>query len=173
MGRTGVADSHQIEGLLRQARPYYNKIREVELGSGMMGSCRNTLQALYDGLGGVTDNVNYFGGVSSIVGKSKTLLAIWGQVPGFDKLTRKRLVVWTHLPEPRKLPHLRASEIWYTSHQFCDMAEELDKWVVRWPKNNGGRVFANSFIDLCAGSPVGHMIDMIYNWELPDPRIDC
>ena len=172
MSITGVAKVDEIKQILRKIKPYYNQIRDVELGNGQMRHCRPQIEAIYEKLGGITDNVNYTGSESSIVGKSKTLLAIWGQTPGFDSLNRKRFVKWTHPPEPLKLPHLRSSEIWYKPTQFCDMIMELDDWVLRWRGSNNGKIFANSFSDLCPGLPVGRIIDMIYNWKLPDSRVD-
>ena len=172
MSRTGVAEVNKIMQILRNIKPYYDQVRDVKLGKGKIRGYGEQLEAIYEKLGGITDNVNYTGSESSIVGKSKTLLAIWGQTPGFDRLTRKRFSKWTHSPAPLDLPHLRASEIWYKPIQFCDMIEELDFWVLRWPESNNGRVFADSFSDLCPGLPVGRIIDMIYNWKFPDPRVD-
>jgi len=163
MSITGIAKVHQIEQILRKIRPYYNVIRNVELGSGRIGNYRAQLEAMYDKLDGITNNVDYTA-ASAIAGKSKTLLAIWGQTPGFDSLTRKNFLTWTHPPEPLRLPHLRSREIWYGPSQFCDMIVELDNWVSKWPANNGGKIFANSFTNLCSGLPVGRIIDMIYNW---------
>ena len=174
MKRTRIAKVKKIEDILRTVQPYYEEIRNISLGSGQIHKYRSQLQDIYEKLGGITNNaIDYSGNVSYIVGKSKTLVAIWGQVPGFDSLTTKNFVVWTHPPEPYKLPHLRSREIRYSPSQFCDMVEELDKWVLRWPESNNGRVFANSFSDLCPGLPVGRIIDMIYNFELPDPRVDA
>jgi hypothetical protein len=172
MGITGVAEVGKIEHILRNIRPYYDEIRRIPLGSGKIHQCRSQLECIYERLGGIANNADYTGSESSITGKSKTLLAIWGQTPGFDSLTRERFSRWTHPPAPLKLHHLRAGEIWYEPTQFCDMIEDLDKWVLRWPESNNGRVFADSFSDLCPGLPMGRIIDMIYNWKLSDPRVD-
>ena len=172
MSRTGVAKVDEIKQILRKIKPYYNEIRDAKLGNGKIRDYREQLKAIYEKLGGITDNVNYTGSESSIVGKSKALLATWGQTPGFDSLNRERFLKWTHTPEPLKHPHLRSREIWYEPTQFCDMIMELDDWVLRWSESNDGRIFADSFSDLCPGLPVGRIIDMIYNWKLPDPRVD-
>ena len=171
MGMTGVAKAPRIEDLLRSIKPHYDKIRHVELGSGGVSHYRDQLETIYKKLGGITNNVDYTGSESAIVGKSKTLMAIWGQTPGFDSLTRKRFVKWTHPPEPRTLPHLRSGGIWYEPSQYCDMLVALDDWVYRWSESNNGRIFSKSFSDLCPGLPVGRIIDMIYNWDLPDSRV--
>jgi hypothetical protein len=173
MGITGVAESHQIENLLRRVRPYYGGIRDIKLGDGKILQHRDHIEAIYSGLDGITNRVDYpNGSKSSITGKSKTLLAIWGQTPGFDSLTRKRFLKWTHLPEPRYLNHLCRGERWYEPSEFYDMITQLDDWVSKWPESNNGRIFADSFSDLCPGLPVGRIIDMIYNWKFPDPRVD-
>jgi len=166
MGRRGIAEAYQIEELLRNIRPFYDEIRSVKLGNGEMCHYRKQLEAIYKGLDGITNRKDYPDGSKSyITGKSKTLLAIWGQTPGFDSLTRKRFVKWTHPPEPRTLPHLRSGGIWYEPSQYCDMLVALDDWVYRWSESNNGRIFADSFSNLCPGLPVGRIIDEIYNWD--------
>jgi len=163
MGITGVAGVNGIEHILMNIRPYYEKIRSITLGSGKIHRFRNELACVYEGLGGITNNVDYTGNVSAIVGKSKTLVAIWGQIPAFDSINRKNFVKWTHPPAPLMLPHLRIREIWYKSNEFCDMIFELDNWISKWPANNSGRIFSQSFSNLCPNTPVGRIIDMIYN----------
>lgn len=167
-----VATIRQMEEILGEV-PHYDEIRNVKLGSGRISDYRDQLQALYKKLDGVTNrNKHLDGSKSSITGKSKTLLAIWGQTPGFDSLNRTRFRRWTHLPEPRKLFYLRRKDVWYEPSEFYSILAELDDWVLRWPESNNGRIFADSFCDLCPGLPVGRIIDMIYNWKLADPRVD-
>jgi hypothetical protein len=163
MGITGVAVDSQLQHILKNIRPYYDRIRSITLGSGVIHQFRSELEIIYQGLGGVTNNIDYTGSESSIVGKSKTLVAVWGQTPGFDSKNRKNFVKWTRPPTPLVLRHLRASEIWYEPTQFCDMILELDEWVSKWPASNSGMIFSQSFNQLCPNTPVGRLIDMIYN----------
>jgi hypothetical protein len=169
---TGIAEVYRIEQILREIRPYYNEIQPVSLGSGKIHLFRDQLESIYERLSGITNTCHHNGQVSSIVGKSEVLMAIWGQVPGFDSLIRKRFERWTHLPAPEKLPYLSAEKMWYQPDQFCDIVEELDSWVLAWPKNNDGRIFSESFSDLGPGLPPGRQIDIIYHWKMPDPRVD-
>ena len=169
MKRTGVARPDEIKGLLENVRQSYQGIRDIVLGDGKITHIRNEIQAIYNGLDGITNRIQLPNRrVSSITGKSKVLLAIWGQTPGFDRLTRRRFVKWTHLPDNLPLPHLSAGNQWYEPHEFCDMIEEVDGWIVEWPRSNGGA----SFSELLAGTPMGRIIDMIYSWKMPDHGVD-
>jgi hypothetical protein len=130
MKRTGIAQIHNIERILRNVRQDYYKIHRIELGSKKICHYRANIEAIYAGLDGITNLEKYPNGSRSyITGKSKTLLAIWGQTPGFDRLTRKNFLRWTHPPAPLDLNHLRRGEEWYTPSQFCDMIVQLDEWV--------------------------------------------
>ncbi len=172
MRLTGVAETEKIEQILRDIQPYYKMISNVSLGEGLIQSYRCELEAVYKRLGGITNNANHHDNESSIVGKSEALMAVWGQVPGFDSLIRTRFEKWTHSPAPEKLPFLSIEEIWYSPSQFSAMIEELDNWVLAWPRNNDGKSFVSSFSDSCPGIPVGRLIDIIYHWKLPDPWVD-
>ena len=166
MRQTGIAEIKQIKGILGSIRQYYDQIRSVELGHGKVRSYSKQLEAIYDGLDGITNHRDFPNGSKSyITGKSKTLLAIWGQTPGFDRFTRKNFLKWTHPPEPLYLKHLQRGEEDYNPPQFCEMIAELDEWVLKWSTNNGGRSFTSSFSHLCPSLPVGRIIDEIYNWE--------
>ena len=112
--------------------------------------------------------VDYAGKDSSVTGKSKAIMAIWGQNPGFDSRTRWWFERWTHLPDPAKLPHLKIHERYYTASQYADMLIALNGWILKWPNNNNSKYFSSSFKDLCPGIPAGRLIDMIYNQEIPD-----
>jgi hypothetical protein len=163
MAQTGIAPVSKITGLLDNLAPSYNSIKLAKLGSGKMYGFRKDIDAIYSGLDGVTNLVDFPDGrKSSITGKSKVLLAIWGETPGFDRLTRRRFLSWSYPPAPLYLPCLRRGKVWYTPQEFCDMIEELDRWVAAWPANNGGI----SFSSLSPGHPAGRIIDMIYNWEM-------
>jgi len=70
---------------------------------------KNTLESIYKRLDGKTDT----GSKSSTVSKNTILMAIWGQVPGFDSITRRRFEKWTHSPAPEKLPHLNTRGMWH------------------------------------------------------------
>jgi len=166
MTQTTITGVSQMTQILAGIGPYYAQISNVKLGAGEMDRHRKQLEAIWQRLNGITNRKQHPDRRnSSITGKSKTLLAIWGQTPGFDTLTRKNFLTWPHPPEPSSLPHLRHGERWYDASAFCDILEELDDWVVRWPDYSGGRVFADSFAGLCPGLPLGRIIDMIYNWE--------
>jgi hypothetical protein len=116
MRRTGIAGDQAIEGLLRNIRPHYHGLRDIVLGSGQIQNHRRDLEDLYKGLDGITNLSIARGerhhGESSITGKSKAIIAIWGQTPAFDRLTRKNLCQreWTHLPDSGQLPHLEHRE---------------------------------------------------------------
>jgi len=167
--KTGVC---RIQRVLKEIRPYYSDIGRINLGSGRIASYRTQMEAIYERLNSVTDGGSQPGTKSSIVGKSAILMAVWGQIPRFDVLNRRRFEKWTHSPAPARLPHINAREIWYGPSEFADIVEELDKWVLAWPVNNDGRSFNDSFFDLCPGVPPGRQIDIIYHWKMPDPRVD-
>jgi len=171
MQDTKVADLFPLGPVLRNIRSSYSQIKPVFLGSGKIRECRSTLESIYQRLGGTTRE-GEAGYKFSIVGKSVILMAIWGQVPRFDSLNRKRFERWTHAPAPEKLPHLKVRGIWYKPAEFCDIVEELDRWVMDWPLKNEGKSFISSFYDLCPGVPPGRQIDIIYHWKMPDPRVD-
>ena len=107
MRQTGIAKPPQIEDVLKNIRWDYVEIRDVKLGGGEMGRHRKHLAIVYKGLTGITNRrrTEYpDGSRSGIAGKSKTLLAVWGQTPGFDRLTRKNFRTWTYLSERKTLP---------------------------------------------------------------------
>jgi hypothetical protein len=168
MARTGIANPAAIQVLLRNVRPQYNRIRGVALGHGQIRPHGADLESLYQGLDGITNTTIGPGGLhlgeSSITGKSKALIAIWGQTPGFDKLTRDNLLDWVHLPAPLTLHHLQHGLVWYTPAQFVDIIADLDEWVCRWPQHNHNMPFVQTLAPLTGGMPAGRIIDQIYNW---------
>ncbi len=169
---TGVADAQQIEDILSGIKPLYDETKNVRLGSGEIQTHRNTLSLIYDGLSGVTNIVDHPDSLlSSITGKTKVLMAIWGETPGFHSITGKRLRTWRHCADAELLVHLKRGKAYYDSSQFCDIIEQLHNCVSIWPQRNQDKVFSNSFIDLCGDIPQGRVIDIIYNWKLGDNRI--
>lgn len=169
MGRTGVASDEAIERLLRNVRPHYEGLRGTVLGVGQIQNHRRELEGLYKGLDGITNlsirlRVPY-DGESSITGKSKAILALWGQIPGFDSLTQKNFCEWTHQPLPIRLTHLEHKEERYAPDQFSEMIAELDEWMGHWLTNNY-TVFGQGFAALDPALPVGRIVDKIYNWEV-------
>lgn len=161
MTRTGIASDQRIEQILASIRPYYGKFRCFKLGHGGIRGIREELTATYKGLCGITnvrqDDPDPFGEFL-ITGKSKILMFIWGQTPGFDDRVRENFSLWTHAPAPYQLHHLWVENRRYTPEQFCDIIEELDHWVQKWPNSNGGVPFQSLYPD----EPVGRIIDMIY-----------
>jgi hypothetical protein len=173
MRRSGIAEPKDIEQILNKIRPYYDHIQSVMLGSGQMCHNEKWIEAVYDSLDGITNLSQYpDGGKSSVTGKSKTLLALWGQTPGFDSLITTNFLKWSHSPAPLKLRQLRRGEEWYKPNEFFAMIVDLDEWVLSWSKHNNNRSFSDSFSNLCSGLPVGRIIDQVYNWEYEyDPLI--
>ena len=169
---SGAADVDRLETILENIRPDYNAIGHISLGSGRIHSYRSSLEAIYQKLGANFDQRASNDTRSSIVGKSAVLMAVWGQVPRFDSLNRIRFEKWTHTPAPEKLPYLNIKEMWYRPSEFSAIIEELDSWVLAWPRANEGKQFGTSFWDLCPGIPPGRQIDIIYHWKLPDPWVD-
>lgn len=161
IARTGIPSNNKIKGILKGIVRPYEKIRQINIGEGKLASIRKELASVYEGLTGIShtgwddpDPFNSF----YIVGKSKVLMFIWGQTPGFDERVRKSFSIWINNPKPHKLPHLWVEEIRYTPGEFCDILEELDNWVQAWPSNNSGKTFQS----LCPEWPVGRIIDVIY-----------
>jgi hypothetical protein len=171
MGISGVSGASELEEILRSIQPYYNQICQFQLGSGQIQTCRSQIELIYENLKN-KEVVESKGRKSSIVGKSAILMAVWGQVPRFDSISRKRFERWTHSPAPAKLPNLKPAEMWYTPGEFGEIIEELDRWVAAWPKSNEGKSFIDCFYNLCPGIPPGRQIDLIYHWPLPDPWVD-
>ena len=159
MERTGVARDPQMVQILENIAPYYEKVRYIQLGQNKVASITADLGHIYEGLNGITNRVTYRKGEnSSITGKSKALLSVWGQTPGFDSTVRIKLCSNFYPPPPDTLSYLKKNKIYYSSDEFCVMIEELDKWVYEWPKTNKGRAFASLDTKL----PIGRLIDMIY-----------
>jgi hypothetical protein len=151
MARTGIASQEEMKRILKSIAEHYHAIRFTSLGSGQMRSIRADLAALYEGLSGITKR-------SDIVAKSKTLMAVWGQTPSFDKRVRHGFCTRGYGPKPYSLPHLETHRTRYTPQEFCDIVEALDRWVAAWPGDNGGASFAS----LIPGAPIGRIIDMVY-----------
>ena len=163
--RKPIANVRDIQQYLLNVRPNYDAVRNIVLGMGQIQRHRADLEALYAGLDGIT-NVGDARG-ASITGRSKALLAIWGQTPGFDKYTRLSFVTWTHPthpPTPLNLPHLERYKKWYSPGQFYEVIAKLDEWVGMWLTDNY-TVFGRGFDALDKSLPVGRIVDEIYNWE--------
>ena len=125
--------------ILENIAPYYEKVRYIQLGQNKVASITADLGHIYEGLNGITNRVTYTNGEnSSITGKSKALLSIWGQTPGFDSIVRLKFCSNFYPPLPDRLPYLKKNNIYYSSDEFCVMIKELDKWVYDWPKTNKG-----------------------------------
>ena len=170
MNRTGVASVPDMREILMGIRPSYNRIRRLELGKGLIPKYTNDIVEIYRGLGGVTNNSNRRlaeKSDSSLTGKSKALLAIWGQTPGFDSIVKSRFLDWRHDPLPGQLPHLtRRSDYRYSPNQYSDIVSELDRWVAVWPQYNGGK----NLNSLIPQHPLGYIIDRIYFWGPRKPQ---
>lgn len=156
MGRTGVPSGHPMTQLLTTVRPFYQAIAGVALGSGMMPTVRPALAACYSSLVGVTNQSSAYpdssGGDLFVAGKSKALMLLWGQTPGFDSKVRRGLKKMTHPLHPT------IGERRWSAAKFCDVLEELDRWVQAWPSQNGGFQFKN----LYPGLPIGRIVDIVY-----------
>ena len=87
-------------------------------------------------------------------------MAIWGEVPGFDSVTRKNFVNRKPPYDNSGLPHLDNSKgvFSYTDHDIVDIIGTLDTWVAAWPGQNDGKPFA----ELAPEEPQGRIIDMVY-----------
>jgi hypothetical protein len=170
--KSGIVSAKRLAEILTSLRPFIAEIDSLKLGSRQMPSGRGALEAAYRRLGNFNREAESAGGKSSIVSASEILMAVWGQVPRFDLLARTRFKKWTHAPEPLNLPALEPEVNWYRPSEFGAIMEELDRWVAAWPANNQGRSFPESFYDLCPGAPAGRLVDIIYHWEYPDPRVD-
>ena len=96
--RPGQVDIATVKANLRSISADYEKIQAIVLGEGRMHLIIEPLKAIYDGLCGIStlDNTDE-NGRSLIVPKSKALMALWGQTPGFDTRVRKGLQ-HDHLP---------------------------------------------------------------------------
>jgi hypothetical protein len=161
--RTGVPQYSEIYNILFKIKDPYNKIRIIELGSGKIKGIREEISSAYTGLKGISntnpkhhdpDNFgNYY-----IMGKSKVLMFLWGQTPGFDSRVVERFSLWNHDPAPYQLRHLFTETIQYSPSEFCDILEDLDEWVQKWPNSNNGQQFHS----LCPEWPIGRIIDIVY-----------
>lgn len=161
LSRLGVPSVPSIRRILKGIAEPYEVIRKVALGQGIMSNVKSPLAEIYTGLTGISHtrwaDPDEFGSYY-IMGKSKVLMFIWGQTPGFDSKVRARFDSWTHPPFPSLLPHLCEEDVRYMPNQYCAILEELDQWVQAWPTNNG----RNCFGSLCPEWPVGRIIDVVY-----------
>lgn len=164
--QTGVASLQRIEKILKNNRNAYNNIKDVELGDGQIAnqSMSNALSRIYAGFYVATEQCGMThncwnndspngGGRYYILGRSKVMMFIWGQTPGFDTWVRERL----------GKAGLGSSCPWvgekrWTPSEFCDTLKQLDRWVATWEKQEG-RKFRQC---LSRNRPVGRIIDMIY-----------
>jgi hypothetical protein len=150
--RPGKIDIVAVKANLRNIKVHYEKIQAMVLGEGKMHLIKEPLKAVYDGLCGIsTLDKPDEKGRSLIVPKSKALMALWGQTPGFDSKVRKKL-------HHDHLSCVGQYSRRYNSDEFYQLIEELDRWVREWEQNNPGIRFSS----LCQGIPVGRIIDIIY-----------
>ena len=163
MNETGIPSYLLVRSTLEGIANSYNKIRHIKLGDGKIASIRSDLSLTYRSLRGIanTNQSNNDGdtlGRYFIVGKTKVLMFIWGQTPAFDSRLKAHLKARTYKPAPSSLPHLSPEQRRYTPDQFCDILEELDRWVQAWPDSNGGKPLQS----LYPPWPTGRIIDVTY-----------
>lgn len=161
---TGIGSMEIIEAILRNNRDDYNIIKPINLGDGQINrkSTSDALNRLYVGMKGSEYGITHNNhnkdspdgnGRYYILGRSKILMFLWGQTPGFDVWLRKGL----------RRDGLGSSCSWidenrWTPGQFCDTLKKLDGWITEWEKTNG-----QSFKSLAKyHRPVGRIVDMIY-----------
>jgi hypothetical protein len=153
---TGIPGDSKIGEILKEIRPFYEKIGPHCLGQGRIKGARDELSQVYSGLYGIThalyrnyepDPIDGF----FIVGKAKVLMFIWGQTPGFDNRVRENLEL--------DLRHVSREKNKYTPGEFCNMIEDLDEAVVAWNEKYKG---TTTFQRLSPNRPVGRIIDIIY-----------
>ncbi len=155
---TGIPPVNQIGKILSDVRPEYNTIKDITLGNGEMANKKviKALSLIYAKLCGISHNrwgdFPNSTGESYLVGKSKVLMFIWGQVPGFDSRLRENPSLWS-------LPHLWVERTKYTPLEFCDILGKLDQWVVAWDEEQKRH---GVFQSLSPNRPVGRIIDIIY-----------
>jgi len=161
-----VVEKEKLELKLRKIGHHYENIQCITLGEGRIYTVRESLRAAYAALYGVSTLDSDGDAKSLVVPKSKALMAIWGQTPGFDKRVRYSFYDWRHHAGQQPLIHVRkwGPHAWrYSSEEFADMVEQLDQWVLKWPGINGGKAFSS----LDPKRPVGRIIDIIY-WSHKD-----
>lgn len=159
LAQTGIPKHPVIKEILRKVAPDYAQIRHIRLGEGNIGDVRRNVAAVYEKLRGITNarrNDNPVDSKFLIVGKAKVLMFMWGQTPGFDSTVRENFNKSEYEPKPYHLPHRLRRR--HSSDEFCDIIEELDRWVQKWPASNSEMPFQS----LCAEWPVGRIIDVTY-----------
>ena len=90
INNNGLTEAGRIKQILRNIRPYYSDINKVHLGSGKINSYRDQIESVYERMDTRAGDGSVTGHGISIVAKSAILMAIWGQIPRFDSLNRKR-----------------------------------------------------------------------------------
>jgi len=161
---TGIPPYSVVRSILEGVADTYNKIRHITLGDGKMATIRQDLALIYTALRGITNTDQAYhdpdtSGSYFIVGKSKVLMFIWGQTPGFDDRVRHAFDSRLYSPTPERLhAALSKDKRRYTPEEFCHILEELDRWVQAWPHNNGGV----SLQSLYPAWPTGRIIDVTY-----------
>ncbi|MBL7061903.1 MAG: hypothetical protein ISS54_04125 [Dehalococcoidia bacterium] len=175
LDQTGIPRYLKVRSILEGVAGSYDKIRHIKLGDGRMASIREELALAYRLLEQIANNKQSNNdpdqsGAYYVVAKSKVLMFIWGQTPGFDTQVRSHLVDRSYPPAPFQLPHVPQRQLLsggenrrYTPDEFCNILEELDEWVQKWPANNGGQ----SLDSLYPAWPTGRIIDVTY--YLRDP----
>lgn len=165
---TGIASLERIEEILKNIRDDYNTIKNIKLGDGQIANraMSDALSRIYAGFYlntvGVGCGITHYSnrkdspdkdGKFYVLGRSKLLMFIWGQTPGFDYWIKKGL----------KQDGLFSTCPWILDNkwkpaQFCDTIKELDKWVITWEEQEA-KGFQKS---LSKDRPIGRIIDMIY-----------
>lgn len=153
---TGIPDGPTIERILQGMAGDYDKIRSYVLGQGSIKNIKEPIEAVFSGLDGIT-NRNDFpdGSKSSITGKSKVLMFLWGQLPSFDSKVREKFRT-----QVNPLPNLRWHDVWYTPLEFYQIAEKLDEWVRAWEAKEGKK-FDHAFTS-GVYRPTGRLVDIVY-----------
>ena len=154
--RTGIPPYPIVKSILRGIADTYLKLRNITLGSGKMATIRHDLALTYAGLRQIanthqSNNDPDTSGSYFITAKSKVLMFIWGQTPGFDSRVRANFKSSLH-------PEMSKDKGRYTPDEFCDILEKLDTWVQAWPDTNGGK----SLQSLYPAWPTGRIIDVTY-----------
>jgi hypothetical protein len=160
---TGIPPVEQIKEILKRIRSEYKIIKNVKLGQNQLVTDRNVSLAIcriYKKLCGITHTHTRFTdpdpltGEYYIVGKSKVLMFLWGQTPGFDTNVVDNLSLQT-----KGLP-LCAGINQYTPREFYETLKILDSWVQSWNQKYSGR--GVSFENLSPKRPIGRIIDILY-----------
>lgn len=164
---THIPPIEEIKRILNGIYDEYQIIKSVELGDNSLVVDKNFSKALcsiYDKLCGIThtrwgdlpDNTR----ASYLVGKSKVLMFIWGQTPGFDSKVVWNLTIGNSKVEHDRLP-ICVGVTKYTAQEFHETLQILDGWVQMWNRKYKNRRPLQR-LSSNRPRPVGRIIDIIY-----------